>query len=60
MIVADRDVQTPVAWQREAFELAAEPKRLVTLSGRHYDPYMSLLPQSIAAALDWFDTHLKN
>lgn len=60
MIVAERDVQTPVEWQREAFELAGEPKRLVELPGRHYDPYMSLLPQSIAAALEWFDLHLKN
>ena len=60
MVVADRDVQTPVSWQGEAFELAGEPKKLVTLDGRHYDPYMSLLPQSIAAALEWFDQHLKN
>ena len=60
MVVAERDVQTPVQWQREAFDMAGEPKKLVTLDGRHYDPYMSLLPQSIAAALDWFDQHLKN
>jgi fermentation-respiration switch protein FrsA (DUF1100 family) len=59
MIVADRDTQTPVAWQREAFELAGEPKKLVTLQGRHYDPYTALLDQSIAAAREWFDTHLK-
>lgn len=58
MIVGDRDTQTPVDWQREAFALIGEPKRLVTLPGRHYDPYVALLPQSIAAARDWFVTHL--
>lgn len=59
MVVADRDTQTPVAWQREAFALAGEPKRLVSLPGRHYDPYMGLLSQSIDAALAWFAEHLK-
>jgi len=58
MIVGDRDTQTPVAWQREAFGRIGEPKRLVTLPGRHYDPYMTLLPRAIAAARDWFQTHL--
>jgi dipeptidyl aminopeptidase/acylaminoacyl peptidase len=47
-----------VAWQLEAFALAGEPKRLITLKGRHYDPYMGLLDQSRTAALDWFMTHL--
>jgi fermentation-respiration switch protein FrsA (DUF1100 family) len=59
MIIAERDTQTPVAWQREAFELAAEPKKLVTLDGRHYDPYTTLLPEATAAALDWFSEHLR-
>lgn len=59
MIVADQDTQTPVAWQREAFELAGEPKRLVTLAGRHYDPYSRLLSEATAAALDWFGRHLR-
>ncbi len=58
MIVADRDTQTPVEGQLEAFELAGHPKRLVSLAGRHYDPDMSLRPQSIAAALEWFGEHL--
>lgn len=58
MIVADRDTQTPVAWQREAFELAGEPKKLVTLPGRHYDPYMGQLEASRSAARDWFVAHL--
>ncbi len=59
MIVADQDTQTPVDWQREAFEMAGEPKKLVTLPGRHYDPYTKLLQPSRQAALDWFDEHLR-
>ncbi len=58
MIIADADTQTPVQWQHEAFALAAEPKKLVSLAGRHYDPYQSLRPQATAAALDWFRAHL--
>lgn len=58
MIVAERDTQTPVEWQREAFGLAGEPKRLVSLPGRHYDPYLGLLGQSIEAAVGWFGEHL--
>jgi dienelactone hydrolase len=60
MIVADQDVQTPVAWQREAFELAGAPKQLVSLPGRHYDPYMSLFGASSQAARDWFLAHLSH
>ena len=59
LIVADQDTQTPVAWQREAFEMAAEPKKLVTLAGRHYDPYTLLLNESRQAALDWFRENLQ-
>jgi len=58
MIVADRDTQTPVEGQLAAFGLAGEPKKLVKLAGRHYDPDRSLRPQSIAAALEWFEKHL--
>lgn len=58
MVVAGRDVQTPVDWQREAFARAGEPKRLVTLDGRHYDPYVALFEQSSAAAVDWFRERL--
>ena len=58
MIVADQDTQTPVAWQREAFATAGEPKQLLTLSGRHYDPYTLQLDASRQAALDWFEKYL--
>lgn len=58
MVVAGRDVQTPVEWQREAFAAAAEPKRLVELDGRHYDPYVALFDRSAAAATEWFARYL--
>lgn len=58
MIVADRDTQTPVAGQIETFELAGEPKKLVRLDCRHYDPYSSHRPQAASAARDWFLEHL--
>ena len=58
MIVADHDTQTPTAWQLEAFEKAGDPKRLLRIDCRHYDPYSSHLPESADAATDWFKTHL--
>jgi len=58
MVIAENDVQTPVAWQREAFALAGDPKKLVTLPGGHYDPYMAHLPASIEASTGWFREHL--
>ena len=54
MVIAAHDTQTPTAWQREAFELAGEPKELVTLDCRHYDPYVSHLEESATGARDWF------
>ena len=58
MIVAEHDTQTPVEWQREAFGRAGEPKQLVALAGRHYDPYTALFEQSAGAAADWFRRRL--
>jgi len=58
MVIAANDTQTPTAWQREAFAQATEPKRLVELDCRHYDPYVSHLDQTATAALDWFAAHL--
>lgn len=58
MVIAENDVQTPVEWQREAFVLAGDPKKLVTLPGGHYDPYMGHLAASIEASVGWFREHL--
>jgi len=58
MIAAANDVQTPTAWQREAFEMMGEPKRLVEIDCRHYDVYMEHFDEAAAAALAWYETHL--
>ncbi|MEC9346860.1 MAG: alpha/beta hydrolase [Pseudomonadota bacterium] len=59
MVVADRDTQTPTAGQLEAFELAQEPKKLLRLDCRHYDPYSRDFEAASTAARDWFVQHLK-
>ena len=58
MVIAAHDTQTPTPWQREAFEKAREPKRLVELDCRHYDPYVSHLAAAADAAREWFVEHL--
>jgi fermentation-respiration switch protein FrsA (DUF1100 family) len=58
MILANQDTQTPFAGQLAAFELAGEPKQLLVLEGRHYDPYTRLLAPAATAARDWFVKHL--
>lgn len=59
MVIATQDTQTPTAWQREAFAKALEPKRLMELECRHYDPYVSHLEPAVNAARDWFVEHLR-
>ncbi|MCC6435213.1 MAG: alpha/beta fold hydrolase [Acidimicrobiales bacterium] len=59
MVIATNDTQTPTAWQRAAYATAGEPKRLVELECRHYDPYTTYLEQSAGAARDWFVEHLR-
>jgi uncharacterized protein len=60
MVVAEDDtVVTPAEWAKEAFETAAEPKRLVTVPGGHFDVYTGRpFELSSGAARDWFLEHL--
>ena len=58
MIIADHDTQTPTAWQVETFQAIGEPKKLVRLDCRHYDPYSRNVEAASTAAGDWFHTHL--
>lgn len=58
MIVASNDVQTPTAWQLEAFAKIGGTKRLLEIDCRHYDVYMDYLEEAAAGALDWYQTHL--
>jgi uncharacterized protein len=58
MIVALQDTITLTDLELAAYERALEPKRLVTIPGGHFDPYIARFDQSSAAALDWFKEHL--
>ena len=43
-----------------AYERALEPKKLVMLSGGHFDAYVKDFELASAPARDWFVTHLKD
>ena len=58
MVVAMRDTITVTDLALAAYERALQPKRLVTISGGHFDPYLSQFPQASTAAVDWFKEHL--
>ncbi len=59
MIVALNDVITVTDLALSAYERALHPKRLVTIAGGHFDPYLGQFPVSSAAAVSWFEEHLK-
>ncbi|KAK4502109.1 hypothetical protein PRZ48_005532 [Zasmidium cellare] len=40
--------------QKQAYELAKEPKLLVTLKGHHFSPYTTSKSAAIEAAKNWF------
>jgi uncharacterized protein len=58
MVVATHDTITPTDLALEAYERAHEPKKLVTIPGGHFDPYLSDFGASSSAALAWFQEHL--
>ena len=60
MVIAEDDnVVTPGEWAKEAFDTAAEPKRLVSIPGGHFDAYTGHpFELSSGAARDWFLEHL--
>lgn len=58
MVVGSADTTTPTDLALEAFERAAEPKRLVVFDGGHYDAYVAAYEQTSSAATEWFHTHL--
>ena len=59
MIVASQDVQTPTAWQLEAYEkIGGSNKQLLEIDCRHYDVYMGQLEEAAAGALAWYQQHL--
>jgi fermentation-respiration switch protein FrsA (DUF1100 family) len=58
MVVATRDAITLTDLELAAYERALQPKRLVTIEGGHFDPYLSQFQQSSEAALEWFRQYL--
>jgi hypothetical protein len=41
-----------------AYERALQAKKLVTIDGGHFDPYLGRFAQASSAACDWFTEHL--
>jgi len=58
MIVARDDRLTVADLALAAYERTLEPKRLVLISGGHFDPYLDRFPLAEAAATGWFREHL--
>ena len=58
MVVALRDTITLTDLELAAYERALQPKRLVTIEGGHFDPYLSQFKLSSTAAVEWFKQHL--
>ena len=59
MVIASDDIVTPTAEQRKAFERAREPKSLVVVQCRHFDPYEGPRHRDfLDPELAWFRRHL--
>jgi fermentation-respiration switch protein FrsA (DUF1100 family) len=58
MVVATHDTITLTDLELAAYERALQPKRLVTIPGGHFDPYLSQFDKASAAAVSWFKEHL--
>lgn len=58
MVVATHDTITLTDLELAAYERALQPKRLVTIEGGHFDPYLGGFKASSAAAVEWFRQHL--
>jgi len=58
MVVATHDTITLSDLELAAYERALQPKRLVTIPGGHFDPYLSQFEKASTAAVSWFTEHL--
>ena len=58
MVVALGDVLTVADLALAAYERALEPKRLVALSGGHFDAYVADFAEASKPAVEWFTQHL--
>ncbi|WP_413711713.1 alpha/beta hydrolase [Rhizobium sp. Rhizsp82] len=60
MVVAMDDTITVTDLALAAYERALEPKKLVTIKGGHFDPYLDEFRAASSAAVAWFTKHLGN
>jgi fermentation-respiration switch protein FrsA (DUF1100 family) len=58
MIVAPADNITLPDLGLSAYEQALQPKKLVTIDGGHFDPYLRQFAATSTAAVSWFRQHL--
>jgi fermentation-respiration switch protein FrsA (DUF1100 family) len=59
MVIASDDIITPTAVQKQVFERAGEPKTLVVVPGRHFDPYSGPKhAEYVTPELEWFERYL--
>jgi hypothetical protein len=58
MIVGLHDTITVTDLALSAYEQALQPKKLVTIDGGHFDPYLSRFADASGAAIAWFTEHL--
>ena len=58
MIIAEHDVCTFTEVQMEVYQTAAEPKKLITYAGGHFDAYTTFFEETGPPARDWFVEHL--
>jgi uncharacterized protein len=59
MIVGLHDTITLTDLELGAYEAALEPKKLLTIDGGHFDPYLKRFDEASGAAIAWFTEHLK-
>ncbi len=60
MVVAMQDTVTVTDLALAGYEKALQPKKLVTIAGGHFDPYLTQFDAAGGAAADWFTEHLQS
>ena len=58
MIAALHDTITVADLALAAYGRALQPKKLLTIAGGHFDPYLERFAEAGGAARDWFTEHL--
>jgi fermentation-respiration switch protein FrsA (DUF1100 family) len=60
MVVGLHDTVTVTDLALAGYEKALEPKKLATIDGGHFDPYLTDFDAASGAAVAWFTEHLQN